>query len=116
MAPTAGRGRRGRGTAERALTTSSSPGRRCPRGGASGPHHAQQRLIVTLHVRAPQPVRQLPAPESTLLSTESAPTSSRLSIARAAGQRERPWMAPVRDPNNVDGMRVLSFSVRPIFL
>jgi hypothetical protein len=95
------RGRRNRGRARGA--PANRGGRRGSRGTTSGAHSPKS-LIVTLHVRAPQPVEQLPTPESTNLSIDS-PASQQGSVAQVAGEGEDYLMAPVKDPNNVDGMQ-----------
>jgi hypothetical protein len=103
----AARGGRGRGRANRAPTIQG--GRRGRGRGASGLHSLSPRsLIVTLHVQAPHHVRQLPTPESTNLSTDT-PPSQREFLAQVAAvqEAEGPSMAPVKDPNNVDGAHAL---------
>ena len=107
MAPSRVRRGRGRGRASQApANRGSRPRHGGSRGGGSRAepqaHHPSKSLIVTLRIRAPwpklEPVQQLPTPESTNLSTDSP--------AQEAGEGavvHHP-MAPVKDPNNVDGM------------
>jgi hypothetical protein len=98
MAPQGGRGR---GRANRA--PAKRGGWRTARTHSSGPHN-REGLIVTLHLRAPQPAHQLPTPESTNLSLNT-PASPQEPAEQVIGEGEEQFMAPVRDPNNVDGTR-----------
>jgi hypothetical protein len=108
MAPA--RGSRARGRAGRSAGASRAGGRRGSgsREGASGPHIPKSSLVVTLRVRAA--VQQLPSPPestTTALSTTDTPSTLREArFAQAAGRtggRRKTSMAPVRDPENVDG-------------
>ena len=96
MAP---RGGRGRGTANQAPAKRGGWRSAHPR--SSGPHN-REGLIVTLHLRAPRPARQLPTPENTNPSLDT-PASPQEPAEEVAGEGEEQLMAPVRDPNNVDG-------------
>ena len=94
MAP---RGGRGRGTANQA--PAKRGGWRSARPRSSGPHN-REGLIVTLHLQAPRPAHQLPTLENT-----NTPASPQEPAEQVAGEGEEQLMAPVRDPNNVDGTR-----------
>src|SRR5947209_2887555 len=90
---------RGKGRANRA---SAKRGGWRTAGTRSSEPHNREGLIVTLHLRAPQPTHQLPTPESTNLSLDT-PASSQEPAKQVIGEGEEQFMAPVRDPNNVDG-------------
>src|ERR1700722_3628404 len=96
MAPQRGRGR---GIANQA--PAKRGGCRSARPRSSRPHNRES-LIVTLHLRAPRPAHQLPTPENTNPSLDT-PASLQEPAKQVAGKGEEQFMAPVRDPNNVDG-------------
>jgi hypothetical protein len=90
MAP---RGSRVRGTANQA--PAKRGGWRSARPRSSGPHNRES-LIVT------RPAHQLPTPENANPSLDT-PASPQEPAEQVAGEGAEQLMAPVRDPNNVDG-------------
>lgn len=88
--------RRGRGRGRANQAPAKRGGWRTARAHSSGPHNSEG-------LRAPQHAHQLPTPEGTNASLDT-PTSLQETAEQVTEEGEEQLMAPVKDPNNVDGM------------
>jgi hypothetical protein len=101
MAPRKGRGR-GRGNRASAKRGGQHSAHAC----SSRPHNPES-LVASLHLRAPQHAYELPTPENANPPSDT-PVSPRELAEQVTREGEEQLMAPVRDPNNVDGTRPLA--------